>query len=108
MPKFTADVEKPSAEGQAPDTAHLLGQSYLEKGVDKAVSLVISDEKTRKEVDHYGTELIKTAALFTRGKYGAIGTVALYGLASASPDAPLARQAEDLSLIHISEPTRPY
>lgn len=98
MPKFTADVEKPSAEGQAPDTAHLLGQSYLEKGVDKAVSLVISDEKTRKEVDHYGTELIKTAALFTRGKYGAIGTVALYGLASASPDAPLARQAEDFAL----------
>lgn len=98
MPKFTADVEKQSAEGQAPDTAHLLGQSYLEKGVDKAVGLVISDEKTRKEVDHYGTELIKTAALFTRGKYGAIGTVALYGLASASPDAPLARQAEDFAL----------
>lgn len=108
MPKFSADVEKPSpsADGQTPDTAHLLGhnsgqnpsQSYLEKGVDKAVGLVISDEKIRKEVDHYGTEIIKTAALFTRGKYGAIGTVALYGLASASPDAPIARQAEDFAL----------
>ncbi|MFA6559595.1 MAG: hypothetical protein WCT03_24435, partial [Candidatus Obscuribacterales bacterium] len=99
MPKFSADAEKPSAEGQqSPDTAHLLGQSYLEKGVDKAVGLVISDEKLRKEVDHYGTELIKTAALFTRGKYGAIGTVALYGLASASPDTSLARQAEDFAL----------
>lgn len=102
MPKFSADVEKPAAEGQPPDTAHLLeqnsGQSYLEKGVDKAVSLVISDEKLRKDVDHYGTEIIKTAALFTRGKYGAIGTVALYGLASASPESPIARQAEDFAL----------
>jgi hypothetical protein len=99
MPKFHADAEKPSAEGQqSPDTAHLLGQSYLEKGVDKAVGLVIADEKLRREVDHYGTELIKTAALFTRGKYGAIGTVALYGLASASPETSLARQAEDFAL----------
>ncbi len=100
MPKYTADVEKPSPSegGQTPDTGHLLGQSYLEKGVDKAVSLVISDEKTRKEVDYYGTELIKTAALFTPGKYAAIYTAVLYGLDSARPDAPLARQAEDFAL----------
>ncbi|CAN5309299.1 hypothetical protein BH11CYA1_BH11CYA1_45950 [soil metagenome] len=99
MPNFRADAAKPSTEGQTqPDTGHLLGQSYLELGVDKAVGLVVSDEKLRKEVDHYGTELIKTAALFTRGKYGAIGTLALYGLASASPDAPIATQAEDFAL----------
>jgi beta-amylase len=106
LPKFSesekstkADRPGTDASGQ-PDTAHLLEPptSYLEKGVDAVVGLAVKDDKLRKEVDHYGVEFVKTAALFTRGKYGALGTVALYGLASASPETSIARQAEEFAL----------
>lgn len=109
MPKFNESDKSTNASGadssaadraQKPDTAHLLEppKSYLEKGVDAVTSTVIKDDKLRKDVDHYSVEFIKTAALFTRGKYGAIGTLAIYGLASASPETSLGRQAEDFTL----------
>jgi len=100
VPKTSIDKSARDSGAQPqPDTGHLLEQqSYLDKGVDLVTGLVIKDEKLRHEVDHYAGELIKTTALFTRGKGGAIGTLALYGVASASPDTSFGQQLEDFTL----------
>jgi beta-amylase len=73
-------------------------QSYLDKGVDLVTSQFISDQSLRTSVDHYGSEFIKTASLFTGGKAGMVGAVLAYGLGQASPDTPISQQVEDFGL----------
>lgn len=60
--------------------------SYLEKGVNAVTSLIITDEKKRDVVNHYGCEFIKTASLFGRGKIGMAATLLAYGADQANPD----------------------
>jgi hypothetical protein len=85
-----AHVEDPAKRPQR--------QSYLEKGVNHFTQSFIDDDKQRHTVNHYASEFLKTTALFTPGKIGVIGTVALHGLAQASPDDAIGAQAADLTL----------
>jgi hypothetical protein len=73
-------------------------KSYLEAGINLVTSHLISDDKLRSEVNHYGCEFAKTATLFAAGKTGLIGTFFVYGLSQASPDAAKLTQAEDFLL----------
>ncbi|MBS1954258.1 MAG: family 14 glycosylhydrolase [Cyanobacteria bacterium SZAS-4] len=73
-------------------------QSYLEKGVDVITSTFISDKATRATVDRYAADFVKTTSLFTGGKVGFAAAAISYGLGQASPDTPLAQQAEDFGL----------
>lgn len=73
-------------------------QSYLAKGLDRAASLVISDEHTREQVSHYGSEFLKTGSLFARGKLGVAATLLVYGFDKACPDDTLATRATDFTL----------
>jgi beta-amylase len=72
--------------------------SYLEAGIDKVASLVVSDKETRKTIDHYGSEILTTAALFAGGKKALVGTALLYGLANTSTNDTAAQAAADFSL----------
>lgn len=72
--------------------------SYLDTGVNAITSHFIADDGQRNTVNHYAGEFLKTAALFTPGKLGLIGTVALQGLAQASPTDALTTQVEDMAL----------
>ncbi len=60
--------------------------------------MAITDKNTRQNIDHYGSELLTTAALFAGGRVGIAATVVLYGLSSASPTEKWADQAEDFAL----------
>lgn len=73
-------------------------ESCLDASVNVVTSKLIGDDKTRKVVNHYTGEFAKTVALFTKGKAGVIGTVALYGLAQASPEDSLKDKAVDFTL----------
>lgn len=73
-------------------------QSYLEKGVDVLTSPFISDKTLRTTVDRYAADFVKTTSLFTGGKVGFAAAAISYGLGQASPDTPLAQQAEDFGL----------
>jgi len=44
--------------------------SVLESGVDLLASVAIKDKATRQTIDHYGGEILTTAALFAGGKVG--------------------------------------
>jgi beta-amylase len=90
-PLATLGSIHPKSETDAP-------MSYLETGVDKAWSLVISDKDTRKTADHYSCEFLTTAALFAGGKVGLASTLVLYGLNSARPDSKAINQVEDFAL----------
>ncbi|MBU6452290.1 MAG: family 14 glycosylhydrolase [Cyanobacteria bacterium REEB67] len=72
--------------------------SYLEEGIDKVASLAISDKETRRTVDHYGSELLTTAALFAGGRRGLVATAALYGLANTNSSESAVHTAEDFAL----------
>ena len=72
--------------------------SYLEAGIDKVASLVVSDKDTRRTIDHYGSEILTTAALFAGGKKALVGTALLYGLANTSTNDTAAQAAADFSL----------
>lgn len=72
--------------------------SYLENAVDGALSIAVKDEAQRKEYDHLGTEFLKTAALFSRGKIGVATTLVTYGLDKASPDDTPMQRAADFTL----------
>lgn len=73
-------------------------RNYLETGVDLVTSRFVSDTKQRDSVNRYTGEFLKTAALFTPGKIGVIGTIALNGLAQASPADAYSLQAGDFAL----------
>jgi hypothetical protein len=60
-------------------------RSYLDSGVNLVTQHLVGDNEKRDTINHYAGEFLKTAALFTPGKIGVIGTVALHGLAQASP-----------------------
>ncbi len=118
MPENMPEQGKPSEQHQSPDGerntsvsaimhSHLAEASdlyfkanpppkpkhtYLENAVDSTLSLVVKDEAKRKDLDHLGTEFIKTAALFSGGKIGIATTMVAYGLDKASPeDKPMER-----------------
>lgn len=75
-----------------------LHTSYLENGVHAVSSRIFSSKETQKTVDHYGSEFLKTAALFGRGNAGLIGTVVIYGLSQASPETSAEEQVIDFAL----------
>jgi len=81
-----------------PTSAEHSRKSYLETAVNSLTSNLISDEEQLNTVNHYATEFIKTTALFTPGKVGVFGTVALQGLGQASPTDALGAQAGDMAL----------
>jgi beta-amylase len=73
-------------------------RSYLDSGVNLVTQHLVGDNEKRDTINHYAGEFLKTAALFTPGKIGVIGTVALHGLAQASPADALGLQAQDMAL----------
>ncbi len=75
-----------------------LHTSVLESGVHAVSSRVFNSKETQKTVDHYGTEFIKTAALFGRGWAGVIGTGVIYGLSQASTETSGEEFAIDFAL----------
>lgn len=97
-PGKSAEVSPlPQVSADAPSDANKR-PSYLETGVNAITKNFIADSSSRDTVNHYAGEFLKTAALFTPGKIGVIGTVALSGLAQASPTDSLSLQAEDFAL----------
>lgn len=80
------------------DLAPAKKKSYLETGVSAVTSVFVSDEATRDTISHYGSEFLKTAALFAGRKVGVVGTIAMYGLAQASPHDKWSDQAKDFAL----------
>jgi beta-amylase len=94
----SADAKVVKAATPARDTAHNAPMSYLEEGIDKVASVVISDTETRRTVDHYGSELLTTAALFAGGRRGLVATAALYGLANTNSSESAVHTAEDFAL----------
>lgn len=72
--------------------------SYLRTGIDSVSSLVIKDDETRKAVNHYGAEFVKTASLFAGGKLGLASTIVSYGLDQAKPGTALSTQATEFAL----------
>ncbi len=73
-------------------------KGYLQTGINSVTSLVIKDESTRGNFNHYGAEFIKSAALFTGGKLGFVSTALAYGLDQARVDSSLSTQAADFAL----------
>lgn len=96
VPQAADLAPKSQAPEKAPEQAQPM--SYLEKGADLVTSTFIKDDSLRHSVDHYASEFIKTASLFTGGKAGLIGTAITYGLGSASPETSLKQQVEDFGL----------
>lgn len=72
--------------------------TYVELGVDKVASIFVADKDKRANIDHYASQFLTSAALFSKGKVGIAGTVVLYGLATASPENSLTQQATDFAL----------
>ncbi|MBI2809769.1 MAG: family 14 glycosylhydrolase [Candidatus Melainabacteria bacterium] len=83
--------------GKPPNREAKPSKNYLETGVDAVTSCFIKDEKSRDTVDHFAGSFIKTAALFTGGKAGLIGTAAIYGLSKACPDKAVGEQFTDFA-----------
>lgn len=73
-------------------------RSYLDRAIDKVASTVVDDKATREQVTHYSGEILKTAALFSRGRVGMAGVVLAYGLDAANPDDDFKTQILDASL----------
>lgn len=73
-------------------------RSYLDRAIDKVASNVVDDKATREQVTHYTGEILKNAALFSRGKVGVASVVVAYGLDAANPDTPFKTQVLDASL----------
>jgi beta-amylase len=72
--------------------------TYVELGVDKVASIFVADKDKRASIDHYASQFLTSAALFSQGKVGIAGTLVLYGLATASPENSLTQQATDFAL----------
>lgn len=73
-------------------------RSYLDRAIDKVASTVVEDKATREQVTHYTGEILKNAALFSRGKVGVASVVLAYGLDSANPDTSFKTQVLDATL----------
>jgi len=71
------------AERPAPPPEHL---SLLESGIDFFTSKTSLNDTWRHNIDHYGSEFLQTASLFTGGKTGLIATAVAYGLGNAHAD----------------------
>lgn len=91
VPRNNSQNKTPLSEFDGP-------KNYLEKGVDTAVSLVVSDPQWRNEIDHYGANFLTTASLFARGRAGWIGTGLLYGLANTNPNSSFSEKLQDFTL----------
>lgn len=72
--------------------------SYLGTAVDSVMATFVSDPSTRAEVDQYGTNFVKAATLFLRGRLGLAGTVASYALDQMRPGDDVGTQMLDGTL----------
>lgn len=72
--------------------------SYLGAVVDSLAAPFVSDQKTLSEVELYGTNFIKSATLFLRGRLGVAGTLASYALDQMRPGDSAATQLADGTL----------
>ncbi len=60
--------------------------TLLEKNINTVTSPMIKDAETRKQVNHYTGEFLKTASLFASPKVGMYSAIALYGLDNVTTD----------------------
>lgn len=77
---------------QAPKT------SLLQEGLEDVASLAFKDKNTCKQIGTYGSELLKTAALFAPGKVGVAATILTYGADKASREDSLLVGTTDFAL----------
>jgi len=85
---YSAEHMKPA--GPAP--------TMLESTIDMATSHVVSDNETRKQVNHYSAEFLKTASLFARPKVGVASAVVLYGMDNVHTDQDLMNGSIDFAI----------
>ncbi len=91
-----AAAKMPAPEQKAYEDPH--ANAYLQKGINSVTSLMIKDDQTRGNVNHYAAEFTKTASLFTGGRLGLVSAAVIYGLDQAKPGTSWKEQATDFSL----------
>jgi hypothetical protein len=74
------------------------GPSYLGLAVDSVTSPFVSDADTQSQVRMYGSNFVKAAALFLRGRLGLAGTIGSYALDQMRPGDSATEQITDLAL----------
>lgn len=89
---------QPSAADAAAQVQATPKESYLHEALNTVTSRLITDDAKRETANHLGGEFLKTAALFSKGKFGVATTVLTYGLDKASRDTTTSEKVADFTL----------